>query len=272
MRTAAVASAIVLAVGIAAQPALAADATRADVVSLAEHAAGGDAAALAELEGVRRVEGTPVDFATALEGAEGGELEARLRELARFAAATPDGSLPDSATARERAEEVVGDAPEPPAAEDGGGSEFLSGLGIPLWLAAAIAIAVIVAGALVGRSAAQRRVFEPLEDVPFGEGTGSRPDPRELERRADEAERRGEFAAAVRLRFLAGRGRLDARGALRLRPALTAAGAARELRSPRLAELARVYDEVVFGGRRARRDEAEAAREGWRAVIAEAPR
>ena len=272
MRAAAVASAIVLAGGIAAPPALAANATRAELVSLAERAAAGDEAALAELEGVSSVEGAPVDLAAALEGAEGDELEARLREVARSGAAIPDGSLPDSATARERAEEVLGSPPEPPAAEGGGGGDFLSELGVPLWLAVAIALAVIVAGALLGRSAARRRVFEALAEVPIGEETGSRKDPRELERRAEEAERRGEFVAAVRLRFLAGLARLDASGARRVRPALTAAGAARELRSPRLAELARVYDEVVFGGLRARREEAEAAREGWRAVISEAPR
>lgn len=272
MRRAAIASAIALLAGIAAPAALAVDATRPEVVSLAERAAGGDGAALAELEAVTSVEGAPVDLATALDGVEGEQLEARLRELARSAAAIPDGSLPDSATARERAEEVLGGSPEPPPVDEGAGDDFLSELGVPLWMAVAIAVAVLVAGALIGRSAARRRVFEAPGEVSIGEETDSRTDPRALERRAEEAERRGDFAAAVRLRFLAGLWRLDARGTLRLRPALTAAGAARELRSERLAGLARVYDEVVFGGRGAGREEAEAAREGWRTVLAQAPR
>ena len=272
MRLAAIASAIALAAGAGAPRALAFDATRTEVVSLAERAAGADAAALAELEAVSSVEGVPVDFAAALEGAEEEVLEARLDELARSAAATPDGSLPDSESARARAEEVLGGPREDPPTDQGSGGDLLSGLGVPLWLAVAIAVAMIAAGALIGRSAARRRVHESPGELPVGEEPGSGTDPRTLERRADEAERRGDFAAAVRLRFLAGLGRLDARGALRLRPALTAAGAARELRSERLAGLARVYDEVVFGGRGARREEVVQAREGWRAVLAEAPR
>jgi hypothetical protein len=96
--------------------------------------------------------------------------------------------------------------------------------------------------------------------------------PEELERRAEEAERRGQLADALRLRFRAGLLRLDGLGAIDLRPGLTNAAAARLLRSRRFDQLTVDFDEVVYGGRRATSRDVEAARAEWPRVLEEARR
>jgi Domain of unknown function (DUF4129) len=92
-------------------------------------------------------------------------------------------------------------------------------------------------------------------------------DPEELERRAEEAERRGDLDAALRLRFRAGLAHLDGAGVVRLRPGLTNAAVSRALRSPRFDELAGDFDEVAYGGRPATSVDVAAARSSWPAVI-----
>jgi hypothetical protein len=92
-------------------------------------------------------------------------------------------------------------------------------------------------------------------------------DPDELERRADEAERRGDLEAALRLRFRAGLGRLDDAGVVRLRPGLTNAAVSRTLRSARFDELAGHFDEVAYGGRPATESDVATARSAWPAVV-----
>jgi hypothetical protein len=95
---------------------------------------------------------------------------------------------------------------------------------------------------------------------------GGRESPRAVERRADEAERSGDFATAVRLRFQAGLLRLDARGLIEYRPSLGTAAVARRLRSPDFDRVARDFDDIVYGGRPAGAADAAAAREGWAAI------
>jgi hypothetical protein len=97
-------------------------------------------------------------------------------------------------------------------------------------------------------------------------------DPGELEALAEEAERRGQLAEALRLRFRAGLVRLDLMGALELRPGLTNRAAARTLRSSRFDGLAVDFDEVVYGGRPATADDVGEARSGWPLVLQEARR
>jgi hypothetical protein len=92
-------------------------------------------------------------------------------------------------------------------------------------------------------------------------------DPDELERRAADAEGRGELDTALRLRFRAGLLRLADAGVLRLRPGLTNAAVSRTLRSRRFDELALDFDEVAYGGRPATPDDVAAARSGWPAVL-----
>lgn len=95
-------------------------------------------------------------------------------------------------------------------------------------------------------------------------------DPATLERLAVEAERAGQLDDAVRLRFRAGLLRLDAAGALAYRPSLTAGAVLRAVPVPALADLARAFDEIAYGGRPAGTDDVRAAREGWPRVLAEA--
>jgi hypothetical protein len=201
-----------------------------------------------------------VNVRDALAGAGQAEVDTRLDELAA-AAATPS-EAPDVA--------LGGEFPEPPVAEDdpepAEGGEL--DIGIPLWLAGMLALGAVVAGALVARGVASRRVIE-REDAGPGE-PDSTPSPVDLDAAADAAAARGEFALALRLRFQAGLVRLDSLGAVRLRPSLTAPTAARELGSGTLADLADGYERVVFGGADAGRADDDHAREGWRSVISEA--
>lgn len=95
-------------------------------------------------------------------------------------------------------------------------------------------------------------------------------DPAALEREADDAERRGEFAAALRLRFRAGLLRLGRARVLPLRPSLRTREARRLLRNARFDRLADDFDEVVYGGRKPLPDDVATARSEWPRVVEEA--
>jgi Domain of unknown function (DUF4129) len=143
--------------------------------------------------------------------------------------------------------------------------DVLPAVGSPLWLAIA-AVVVVIAAVLTVRLSANRS----RPRLPGGGRRGSPEDglhPDELERRAEEAERRGDLDAALRLRFRAGLGRLADAGAVRLRPGLTNAAVGRTLRSPRFDELAGDFDEVAYGGRPATTDDVATARSTWPAVV-----
>ena len=92
-------------------------------------------------------------------------------------------------------------------------------------------------------------------------------DPEDLERRAEEAERRGDLDLALRLRFRAGLVRLDDAGVVRLRPGLTNAAVSRLLRSSRFDELAGDFDEVAYGGRPATAAQVATARTSWPTLV-----
>ncbi|MDQ1490043.1 MAG: hypothetical protein QOJ23_2557 [Actinomycetota bacterium] len=143
--------------------------------------------------------------------------------------------------------------------------DVLPSIGSPLWLALA---AVVVAAAVVLTIRLSARRGGPR--MPGGgrhTADGDGLDPGELERRADEAERRGDLDAALRLRFRAGLVRLADAGAVRLRPGLTNAAVSRTLRSPYFDELAGHFDEVAYGGRPASESDVAAARATWPAVV-----
>ena len=88
-------------------------------------------------------------------------------------------------------------------------------------------------------------------------------DPRELERLADEAERRGDLEIALRLRFRAGLLRLARADRLPARPSLRTYEARRILRNARFDRLARDFDEIVYGRRPPRPADVRFAREEW---------
>ncbi len=130
------------------------------------------------------------------------------------------------------------------------------------WTAwALIAAAVLAVGAIVASPTARRAAR--ADAVRRREERLAREDPAALLRAAEEAERDGDLAAAIRLRFRAGLLDLDARGALTLRPAMPTGEIARTLGSPTFDELAGTFDEVAYGGRTPERDEVREAREGW---------
>lgn len=271
MRAARPLCAAILAVALFGAPAAHAADVSSDELTELSAQAGSDPASLDRLLDVTSVDGRPADVAAALEGASGEELQARVDQLARSAAAAPDGDLPDAATARADAQRVLTDpTQQPPQEEEGdsadGGFSFF---GLPLPLAIALVVLALAGGAVLANRGAARRI---AESRPRGQADHAEDplDPRNLERRAQEADARGEYAEAVRLRFRAGLLRLGALRAIRLRPSLTAAGAARELGSEELAGLAGDYEEITFGGREAREQDSERQRSGWRQVISKA--
>jgi hypothetical protein len=95
-------------------------------------------------------------------------------------------------------------------------------------------------------------------------------DPEALERAAAAAESNGAFADAVRLRFRAGLLGLDARTLIEYSPSVRTAQVARRLRSREFDTLAATFDRVMYGGAVAQASDAEAAREGWKRVLAAA--
>lgn len=246
---------------------------------LVDRAELGDGAALAELRRVDRVDGRPVDMAAALAD----QPQERLRALAGQTQATG----PDPDAARRSAQEILDrrvfhppDVPRPLEGVLRRIGQWLEPLGRPLgaafrWLTAEperflpLAVGVVLGTALVALVVGRRR-------TPLGVGPAGRhrldgsDDPVQLERSAEEAERAGDLALAVRLRFRAGLVRLDRAGVLRLRPSLTTGAVTRAVPSETLVRLAADFDEIAYGGRPAEADDVTSARTGWPRVLTEA--
>ena len=145
--------------------------------------------------------------------------------------------------------------------------DALPSVGSPPWIALAavvVIVALVVAVRLSSGRGRQRFARGLIGEEEHGLG------PDELERRADDAERRGDLDAALRLRFLAGLARLDDAGVVRLRPGLTNAAVSRTLRSRDFDGLANDFDEVAYGGRPATSDDVTTARSTWPTVVATA--
>lgn len=140
-----------------------------------------------------------------------------------------------------------------------------------LWVILGALVLVLVV--FVATRAARRRTAREAgeADGGFG-GRGRRQDPAELERLADEAERRGDLEVALRLRFRAGLLRLGVARALPLRPSLRTREARRALRNPRFDRLARDFDEVVYGRRPPSPADVAAARSEWPQLLSEVGR
>lgn len=213
------------------------------------------------------VDGAPADLETALEGAEGEDLDARLDELVGSAEGAPIESI-DADEARASVEEILENEPEPPPISDGesGGDLEIPAPSLPV--AIFLALAILAIAAVAARGAGQRTILE--REVALGGKKPKRASGRDLSREADEAERRGDFAAAVRLRFQAGLTRLDELGSIELRPSLTASGAVRESGLPAIGGLAVAYERVAFGGREASAGDAESQKRGWSEVVNQA--
>ncbi len=89
----------------------------------------------------------------------------------------------------------------------------------------------------------------------------------DLERAALDAEREGRHADAVRLRFRAGLMRLSESERLVVAPSMSNAEIARALRSARFDDLARRFDEIVYGNRPAGEADVRATRLEWTKLL-----
>ncbi len=271
--------AVVLAVtlvGVGSAAAQGGDLSAGQVADLADRAAGGDQAALAELQGVTAIDGRPAVIAETLVGASP-QLRVRLQELGRsLRAEAPDAGIESAEQARADAERIVagfGDLeanPAPGAADvdsvpapPGSGGLGLGGLG--LWLPL-LALALLAGVVLAVRLARNREAAGRLERE--GEpGEGEPASPSDLERAALAAERAGDFASAVRLRFGLAVEELGERGLLSIRPSPTSSEVAVRLADRRASSLVGTFERVVYGRFEASSEDAVEAREGWPAVI-----
>jgi hypothetical protein len=148
---------------------------------------------------------------------------------------------------------------------------FIQSIPIMGW---ALIVAAVVAGIvwLVLR-AQKRRLPRATGSKNAGRSTADESeDPDALERAAGVAERDGDLARAVRLRFRAGLLRLGDRGAIRYRPSVTTGEVRRTLSSHRFDDLAGTFEEVTYGGRAAERPDVDTARREWPNVLEEAGR
>jgi hypothetical protein len=278
--TLAVAGAIAL---LLAPAAAAGDVSGSEFQSLARRAAH-DPHALATLRSVDSVDGRPVNLERALAGASGAELRLRLRALeARQQAAGPPPQ------ARRHAERILSERRFQDEATPRPFRRLLEWLSAPVravvraldrvvetlarplpggestfWTL--LALLVCAAAAVIAVRIARNRTGASVERL-GRTGRAGRLDPRRLEREADEAERRGDFERALRLRFRAGLIRLGLAEAIPLRDSVTSGEVRRRLRQPEFDLLAATFDEVVYGGRRPERSDAEDARAGWPRVL-----
>jgi Domain of unknown function (DUF4129) len=160
----------------------------------------------------------------------------------------------------------IGDRLRPVTDAVGRVADRMPGGSDTLWAVVGAAVAAVAAVAAL--QLARRRSGGPARA--HAERVAAAAGPGELERLADEAEERGDHESAVRLRFRAGLLRLDRLHVVPFRESLTSGEVARRLGSPEFDRLSRSFDEVVYGRRPPRPEDAEEAREGWRRVLAEA--
>jgi hypothetical protein len=147
---------------------------------------------------------------------------------------------------------------------------FLQSIPTPIWylvLAGLIGlVAWVVTRAVRRRSAPSVRKSTARRDADEHEDADA------LERAADAAERDGDLARAVRLRFRAGLLRLGDRGAIHYRPSVTTGEVRRTLESERFDGLAGTFEAVAYGGRAADRPDVDESRREWPHVLEESGR
>jgi hypothetical protein len=264
-------------VALAAAPVALADAASSGEVRALAARAAHDPDALARLRRIDVVDGRAMPIRAALRGAHGTTLERRLALLAtgtspRVAARDARADARDILAGRKYRGSSV---PRPLHGALVWIGEKISAIARALdgvvpgppfvaWLVLA-AVVVLVASTLSTRTA-RRRAGRHLEAAAAA-FHGREEDPGALERAADDAERSGDVELALRLRFRAGLIRLARARAIPARESLTTGEVRRILRSPHFDRLAATFDEVVYGGRAAAREDVEAARAQWPLVL-----
>jgi hypothetical protein len=139
-----------------------------------------------------------------------------------------------------------------------------------LWLVfGVIAVAAIITKVVLSAKARRVTIGHDGSGTFVDEGPE---DPDALEREADSAERDGDLARAVRLRFRAGLIRLGDRGAIAYRPSVTTGEVRRVLGSDAFDDLARTFEGIAYGGQTAAQPDVDSARRTWPRVVAEADR
>ncbi|MFN2526528.1 MAG: DUF4129 domain-containing protein [Actinomycetota bacterium] len=229
-----------------------------------------DPQAVEDLREVTSVSGRPVDMERALAGASSEELAARLRTLADEG----EIGLFDAAESREAARSITTEerfeAARPPRPFRGlidriqGWFDSLAlqlpGGYITLWLLIALTIvvaALVVVSRFSGRRSAGHvggRATDP-QKAPLVAGS--------LGRLAEEAEKRGDYRAAVRLRFKALLLRLEAERSIGYRPSMTSRELRRLVNSPAFDAAVSFFDEVAYGNRVPTSNEVRTTRIQW---------
>jgi hypothetical protein len=131
---------------------------------------------------------------------------------------------------------------------------------------AVLAVALLVVGGLLAARYLRRSLAEPRHELLDGQAMPPAT-ARELEADATRAEDERRYADAVRLRFRAGLVRLAERDMLVLVDSTPNVEVGRLLASGHFDRLARDFDEIVYGGRAARPEDAESARREWRDLL-----
>jgi hypothetical protein len=236
-------------------------------------------AALAGLRSITVVDGRRVELGRALRTSSRQDLLGRLRVLAAPAAPLRSFAAPAEAQrilkeSRFRGSQVphpfhgalvwLGKRFDPVSRAFRRLARHVPGGESTLWVLLA-ALVVFSSASIAGRTA-RRRGASLLERGEHPRGPAAA-DPRRLERDADAAEAAGDAATALRLRFRAGLLRLGRARVVPLRDSLTSGEARRLVRLHEFDLLAGTHDEVVYGGRSARAEDAVAARERWPIVL-----
>lgn len=278
---------------IAVGPARAAEATRSEVVQLANDATFDDRA-LARLKDIDTIDGDPVDVERLLAGAEGTEIERRISAL--FAEEAQPAVARDPAAERAEAERILEQdryQPEDIPRPFRGPLEWIADRLEPVgnavdsvfgWVAdvfssvadgtpggaatlwTLIGLAVVTFVAFQTRRIVERRGRSKAAEALPGEIYRA-DDPRDLERQASAARERGDHALEVRLLFRAGVLRLARERAIPARGSLTTGEIRRLLKSGDFDEVGRSFDEIAYGKRPATNRDGEAARAGWSRVL-----
>ena len=224
-------------------------------------AAASSASARTALSEVTEVDGRRVDLGPAL--VEDTSRTSRLRALEAPAIKVDGRRLAERArTLRDRPREASG-TPWGWIPFSGGGFG---------WRALSVALAIVGVAFAAAVFVSRRRGVAVRSPV-TGDVVGGSPvaDPDELEGRASQAEKAGDSAAAIRLRFQAGLIRLGRSGKLDYRPSLTTQEASEQLDSPLFDPLASTFEEVTYGGRDATGDDLLASRETWPKLTGKRP-
>jgi hypothetical protein len=289
-------SALVVLSVLVAPAANAAEASRDEVIRLAEDAAFDDGA-LAQLRDVDSIDGEPVDIERLISGAERTDIERRITTLFSEDVPEPRDPAADRADAeqvleqdRYQPEEIprpfrgplewIADRLEPVG--DAIGAVFgwivdvftslaagTPGGAATLWTL--IGLAVVLFVFVQTRRVIERRGRAKASEGPIGELTRS-DDPRDLEREAAAARARGDHALEVRLLFRAGVIRLARARVIPARYSLTTGEIRRLLHSGDFDRVGRSFDEIAYGNRAATTDDGDAARAGWARVLDEVDR